>query len=1076
MHLPPFLHFSVCRMTYPWEDDEATKETVAAMQGGATVETRVLLKPIFRWAKREPEKAHAYVVWLLQLYTHGDSARAIAAQPTLQADYAINTLITASQRCGKAVEAERAFSFLSAHNFVPDVFAFTALIDVLGRCGRAEIALARYNEMLETGVEPNIVTFTTVLRVLAMSTAVDARVALDVLNHAKARNAVDPSLYTEALDMCAKRLDLALAANILALRRDDGGLQDLLVDRTVYAMGRALRKLDARHVVDEWLAAGLIHAGDKDALAFGKAGDGDGNGGKATGCLGYETPASVRQSVIRQDIQKLMTRGVQPTRYGPLRQFDLYSSGCSMDFETLIHQCRKRKWKDEIASVFDAMQRLSAVGWDDGVPAPLPPQPSVAPTASTYLALIDAYICCGAPASTWAMFADMDAHRISRTQAIVRKYIRGSYLALKDATDDASPADWHVPDVVALALRDGIPITQRMAMNILRMYGSDHAGGLAMLATLEHSALGTRTLFDELVQACVYAHNVAGAIAVWDAFQASDAAMPTTATIERIMLLACFHHATLPDALAALHAHQAARRLVSIPTYASIVHEFFVKYTLHETMNASGLAKALKVLYERRALFEFIQDHAVALSRHGHDNIVAVPCGLAWSTSIAPHVPAVAPLLFAQHVHERFTIVRDKAAKNDAERATKAALEAVDDPLLFVVHALLAFPKLDISFRVQAKFAKQLFALIADSCTPQPHHAHHCLAHLDSMSMYLMQELDAMFHLAETDQLKIAAFCARSVTVDHHPEKTLNFVVARPAFFDAASADMLIPAFAELYAQGVTIVLRYLRQSQDLPHARHLPLTFARHVDSLRDDYPDADLRPVVKEFALFELDEFAHVLLNAHVPRAPKPVDPSIDYWSLPLPRDAIVFVDSPETVELAARILLASPVVGWDVEWRPDSYAVRKSKCSIIQLASASHVFICDVLHHWTDAMQALLEAIVTSSTQWKVGFGLAGDLDRMRASFPEVGVFESMDEWENVLDLQTHWKATKKQAHTPGLSRCCQDVLHRPLNKSQQTSDWEQRPLSEDQLLYAANDASCLLALVDALKPPIMVGLWP
>lgn len=42
----------------------------------------------------------------------------------------------------------------------------------------------------------------------------------------------------------------------------------------------------------------------------------------------------------------------------------------------------------------------------------------------------------------------------------------------------------------------------------------------------------------------------------------------------------------------------------------------------------------------------------------------------------------------------------------------------------------------------------------------------------------------------------------------------------------------------------------------------------------------------------------------------------------------------------------------------------------------------------------------------------------------------------------------------------------VLGVPLNKSQQCSTWHLRPLSPEQMLYAANDAAVLLALFDAL----------
>lgn len=49
---------------------------------------------------------------------------------------------------------------------------------------------------------------------------------------------------------------------------------------------------------------------------------------------------------------------------------------------------------------------------------------------------------------------------------------------------------------------------------------------------------------------------------------------------------------------------------------------------------------------------------------------------------------------------------------------------------------------------------------------------------------------------------------------------------------------------------------------------------------------------------------------------------------------------------------------------------------------------------------------------------------------------------------------------------LSRLVSRVLGRPLDKTQQASSWGARPLSEAQLVYAANDAHVLTVLYDAL----------
>ena len=58
----------------------------------------------------------------------------------------------------------------------------------------------------------------------------------------------------------------------------------------------------------------------------------------------------------------------------------------------------------------------------------------------------------------------------------------------------------------------------------------------------------------------------------------------------------------------------------------------------------------------------------------------------------------------------------------------------------------------------------------------------------------------------------------------------------------------------------------------------------------------------------------------------------------------------------------------------------------------------------------------------------------------------------------------KKMKGGAWSPGLSRICERAFGRPLDKGNQCSNWERRPLRAEQVLYAAGDAVVLARLHD------------
>jgi hypothetical protein len=120
-----------------------------------------------------------------------------------------------------------------------------------------------------------------------------------------------------------------------------------------------------------------------------------------------------------------------------------------------------------------------------------------------------------------------------------------------------------------------------------------------------------------------------------------------------------------------------------------------------------------------------------------------------------------------------------------------------------------------------------------------------------------------------------------------------------------------------------------------------------------------------------------------------------------------------------------------------------------------------------------------LMASRQVFKLGFQLGSDLDRLQESYPWLLCFggggdsSSSSSAPGIIQGHVHIIQLARTLHPrlanlahTSLSRLVASVLGRPLDKAQQRSSWAERPLSPEQLLYAATDASCLVALFDEL----------
>ena len=214
---------------------------------------------------------------------------------------------------------------------------------------------------------------------------------------------------------------------------------------------------------------------------------------------------------------------------------------------------------------------------------------------------------------------------------------------------------------------------------------------------------------------------------------------------------------------------------------------------------------------------------------------------------------------------------------------------------------------------------------------------------------------------------------------------------------------------------------------------------------------------------------------------------------------------------------------VVALDCEWRPQDHpALNKKlrsqtqalhKCSLLQLATASHVFLFDLLTlepawmtlpgHCSDPpdpspqqqevwarYSQLLSRVLSCPHLLLLGFGLQGDLKRLRESFPSAKHYwcTSNNDHGDISNggssggsdsngrcaahevdmssvLQGQWAGLNSHARGGGgggLRSLCKEVLGVAMDKRMQCSDWQRRPLHWLQVSYAALDAVVLVRI--------------
>ena len=191
--------------------------------------------------------------------------------------------------------------------------------------------------------------------------------------------------------------------------------------------------------------------------------------------------------------------------------------------------------------------------------------------------------------------------------------------------------------------------------------------------------------------------------------------------------------------------------------------------------------------------------------------------------------------------------------------------------------------------------------------------------------------------------------------------------------------------------------------------------------------------------------------------------------FLPLGIARDEVRLVSDEQGVRAACEWLRSAEAIGLDSEWRPTVSKGRGSNpVALLQLSCARRSFLFDMVTLRADEalLRALDEGLVplmSDASIPKLGYAVLGDFSKLRGSY----ALRAFHEVRGVVDVgEVHTRLAARRA-PGGLAGLCKTLLGKPLDKSVTCSNWEQRPLSERQILYAANDAHCCVRIWAALR---------
>ncbi len=171
-----------------------------------------------------------------------------------------------------------------------------------------------------------------------------------------------------------------------------------------------------------------------------------------------------------------------------------------------------------------------------------------------------------------------------------------------------------------------------------------------------------------------------------------------------------------------------------------------------------------------------------------------------------------------------------------------------------------------------------------------------------------------------------------------------------------------------------------------------------------------------------------------------------------------------------------------GLDCEWRPKRFLSTKEENPVatLQLSSTDRAFVVDIqslckggvkdatteMNQIETALNQALTKLFARKEIPIIGFGIPQDLGKLTASFPHMPCFQS---FHSVVDLQPLSRIVypkSPKSYMTSLQKAVAILLRKRLDKTEQCSEWNVRPLRPSQLEYASLDATILPILLQKM----------